>query len=627
MKELKEKPLIVSLVPCTAAVNTSFNLVIVFPENIRLIKAFQGLKICASLVNDVWENPSLPLPAPFSTIYRKYQPHLSGSICLSRPLLFIALAALAVTAPILILGFPDSYDQLFALSMQRGFGETLKNGALYPRWVDSLFNGHGSPVFFFYPPLAYYFSAVFGLLKIPALHALGFAAIIGLMLSGGSAYIWLRGHYDLRAALAGALIYIVLPYHLYFNLYVNGSYAEFMAYIFFPLIFAALDRAARAPGPRAAAFIALCYAALIMTHLPTATLLSPFLGLYAMTTVASKDGKIKILLWQTLGGILGLGLASIYLVPALGLLDAVHADFLWQAIDFHDYFLCLPSCTPAQGLKILTAFVLCQFGFALALIVLLFLQNKKTPALIFWSLVYVAVPFLLSQVSAPLWETLPILPKIQLPQRFIILLDLGFVFLITTTIQSGLLKSRRLTIAGYILFVLAVAVTPIAKRYSTLYGDTDRAQTLAAQRQNWTETGAAQLEFLPYHVGGDIKALLQTTQPPFSVTRGSATITLLETKNRSQLYRVDAPGDFTATFKLFYFPGWAAYIETKEGKQKLSPGISRPDGRIQLTLPPGAYNLRMELEKTAPEQLGILLSGLSAFFLVLLLIAGRKKAA
>src|SRR5690606_9954528 len=120
-----------------------------------------------------------------------------------------------------------------------------------------------------------------------------------------------------------ALVYLIAPYHLYFDLYVYGAYAEFTAYIWFPLIFAGMDSIRERGSGRPIVLTALAYGLLVMTHLPTALLLTPFLALYGLALSFTGAGANSRLLVRQAGALfLGLGLASVYLVPALGLLDA-----------------------------------------------------------------------------------------------------------------------------------------------------------------------------------------------------------------------------------------------------------------------------------------------------------------
>src|SRR5512132_3274268 len=58
------------------------------------------------------------------------------------------------------------------------FTSELSKGNLYPRWLPLSHGGLGSPVFYYYPPLAFYLIGLFGLIGFPtyaSIVAAGFA--------------------------------------------------------------------------------------------------------------------------------------------------------------------------------------------------------------------------------------------------------------------------------------------------------------------------------------------------------------------------------------------------------------------------------------------------------------------
>ena len=73
------------------------------------------------------------------------------------------------------------------------FTPELARGNLYPRWLPLSDGGLGSPVFYFYPPLAFHVAGLFGLagfstyLSLIGTFATAFAA------SGITCWHWLRG--------------------------------------------------------------------------------------------------------------------------------------------------------------------------------------------------------------------------------------------------------------------------------------------------------------------------------------------------------------------------------------------------------------------------------------------------
>src|SRR5262249_45493464 len=137
---------------------------------------------------------------------------------------------------------------------------------------------------------------------------------------------WLRSIVSRRAALFGALVYLLAPYHLAIDLYTRGALAEMWAFVWVPLVLLFIDRAAI--GKRGAiAGLAVSYALLIFSHLPAPLIFPPVALLFA----ARQHVFPRAALAMALGG----GLAAIYLVPAMFEQDNVRLDTMTQG--FYDY--------------------------------------------------------------------------------------------------------------------------------------------------------------------------------------------------------------------------------------------------------------------------------------------------
>jgi len=213
------------------------------------------------------------------------------------------------------------------------FAKQIGQGILYPRWLPLSHGGLGSPVFYYYPPLAFYAGSVFalaGLSTYASLIALFFAAYA---LSGMAMYAWLRN--AAARPLLGALVYVAAPYHA-FNFYSRGAIAEFLATALLPFVMIGLRRLAR--GERFGfPLTAVSYGLLILAHLPLALLASLFLFTPYALIWATRTG------WRPLAPIFaalatGIALAGAYLIPALVLEPYRDAAKLW-----HD-----PSLRPAN---------------------------------------------------------------------------------------------------------------------------------------------------------------------------------------------------------------------------------------------------------------------------------------
>ncbi len=180
----------------------------------------------------------------------------------------------------------------------------------FSRWMPDAFEGLGSPTFYFYPPLVFWLAGAFGA-ALPAVSAVNPTGFTLLLLSGLAMRLWLR---EIGGHPIGAALYMLAPYHLY-DFYVRGALAEFGAYVWFPLIALGIHR-------QRPSLIALSYAGLILTHLPSAVLASVFL----IAPIALRT-SLRPVVMGTAGG---LALAAAYLLPALSLQSYVSIDALWS---------------------------------------------------------------------------------------------------------------------------------------------------------------------------------------------------------------------------------------------------------------------------------------------------------
>lgn len=194
------------------------------------------------------------------------------------PLLLILLAAVALMVPELALGLSLSDSFRYNLVWTEQFAALFRDGHLYPRWLPLSWHGLGSPTFYFYPPLFFWVTALIdaatgGLLPAERFTPLGTLALLAT--SGAAMYAWLRAHAAERPALLGAFAYMAAPYHVY-DIYGRGALAEASAYAAVPLIALGLKRLAEGRA-RYLPLLAAGYAALLLSHLPSALLVSVFL--------------------------------------------------------------------------------------------------------------------------------------------------------------------------------------------------------------------------------------------------------------------------------------------------------------------------------------------------------------
>jgi len=325
-------------------------------------------------------------------------------------ILALVVAAVLVMLPSLVWGPAPIDSAVYNYTWTKQFGAELARGAIYPRWLPDSFGGFGSPTFYFYPPIAFYLSGLLQVAGLSTLQAINWTVLLTLVASGFSMAAWLRFK---RANPLWAALYVVAPYHVT-DWYQRAALAEFAAFAWLPLIALAIEAQ---PRRWATPLLAVSYAGLIMTHLPVAVLVS--IGLIAPMVLVRREHLVR----NAVGGALGLGLAAIYLVPALTLLDQVSTEAMFS-----------PFYQPATWAPWGRNAGLWVYPLALAPVALAFGKSRVWFGVTLFSAV-------MSLALIPFVWSLPVLIKVQFPWRMLVVAEFAAIT------AAALSPPRRLALA------------------------------------------------------------------------------------------------------------------------------------------------------------------------------------
>lgn len=237
------------------------------------------------------------------------------------PWLLLALLGCIIMLPALLWGPGATHSYLYNHIWTRHFGEQMAAGHLYEQWLPRSFEGLGSPAFYFYPPIAYWLSGGLNAMGLTVGQAINGASLLLLIASGITMHAFLadRG----TRPLLGATLYMVAPYHL-FDIYVRGALAEFAGFVWLPLIALGIRWL---PARRGVLLLGCSYGALILTHLPLATLTGLFL--IAPLMVRSLWDDRSIMIPGLCAGLIAFALSAFYLLPAATLQPHMSTSLLW----------------------------------------------------------------------------------------------------------------------------------------------------------------------------------------------------------------------------------------------------------------------------------------------------------
>jgi hypothetical protein len=450
-------------------------------------------------------------------------------------------------------------------------------GEAYPRWLAGENGGFGGAAFFFYPPLPFYA----GCAVWPALAGhdpfgwltAGLSFALAMLLSGFTAYLWLRDLAGGRAALFGALIYLLAPYHAAIDLYARGALSETWSFVWMPLVLWFVDRIAR--GERwAFQGLAVSFALLLCSHLPVTLIFSPVILLYAIRDHA--------LLRVSAALALGAGLAAIYVAPATLTQSNVRMGDSWAG--FYDYHLNWISQPPFDAFRI--AVGVASIGTA-AYVAALFRFSR------FYFALGAAALFLMTPLSEPIWWLIRPLKVLQFPWRFNTLLVVAAAALSALAYYRIPRPIRAAILCACGIAILPAALTGFAAHRST--------KTLLREDYSfWPRTSPAPeiYETLDRYL----------VEHPAKSARldpgGSAAVE--SWRARHVVLQVETGTDARLTLAHFFYPGWRGRVE--ETGQSIAVRASQPEGFIQMDVPPGRYALSLELMPQYPERWGVILS-------------------
>jgi len=355
--------------------------------------------------------------------------------------------AVAVLVLFVALGVPPGHSAALNLSWSRHFTEALSWSAPYPRHLPGLWAGFGGNDFFFYAPLPFWLVAV---LVAPLCAGCGaetefvLGAALFLALSGLTCHAFLRSFFSPGAAAVGALVYVILPYHLLLDWVARQAVGEFAAFAFLPLVALGVERLRRGRGGGLA--LSLGVAGTALSHLPTALLAAHVFAILCLFLILGGNGPARhrvtlfaLVVWRA--G-LGLMLAALYWLPAIVLLDRVSPDLLFTPY-FEPWNWLFGAGTDPLGEGFVAGVVICLVGAAPILLAALVHARGAT---LVWIVVPIAVALGLNLwLAEPIWRHW-IISKVQFPWRLMIFVDLATSVAAATLVACAVGRAGRLTL-------------------------------------------------------------------------------------------------------------------------------------------------------------------------------------
>ncbi|MCL4397851.1 6-pyruvoyl-tetrahydropterin synthase-related protein [Patescibacteria group bacterium] len=486
-------------------------------------------------------------------------------------------------------GYYSSHDGIGHVIRMEEFYRSLKDGNIPVRWSERLYYGYGYPFFNFNYPSIYYLGAALMAPGLSAADAMKLETAGSFVLSGLLMYWYLRRKIKGEYAVLGAVLYMYAPYRMS-NIYVRGSVAEAIAFIFPPLLLWSAETLTT-KGKRNILWVALIVGALGVSHNISAMLLAAFFfGYLAILGVANKS--IIPLVKGAVAFALGILMAAFFLVPALYEKKWTFLD-LTIAKDYPNYFV-----SPLQLIDPRWSFgaVPLNLGWIqLALVVVALRYIRRNILLVFSLLMFLVSIFFMLPISKIFWDHVPLLPFVQFPWRFT-MLTLPAMAVLGAMGVAAAKASRKAVIILVVLTILSVSYT--WWRNQTEYAPVFPGDAIPGSTTWAHEQATRWLVPKPDSI------------PAQKIENANYQITLWKTNEHD--YVINNVGKSgLVTENTMYYPGWEVFVDGVE-----TP-INYDNGKINYLVLPGTHQIKTIFTETPLRKTVDLLS-LGVFGIVVL---------
>jgi hypothetical protein len=594
----------------------------------------------------------------------------------------ILLAAVVAVAPQLIRGNSCGHDFDFHLVSWFDCLNSWRHGIPYPHWSPSANYGAGEPRFVFYPPLTWMLGAALGLLLPWNLVAIALTWVL-LAGTGLATRALARQMLPEGAATLAGCAAIFSGYAL-FCVYERSAFGELSGGFWIPLLllFILRDRDASEPAMQrifdgSTLMLALVVAGAWLSNVPVGIMASYFLAAVALA-VCILDRSWIPAARAAIAAALGIGLAAIYLVPAIW--EQRWIDVRQATGDpgemIENSWLFARHANPLLSdhdveLRKVSIIASVMIGIALAGILVSWLRGRKsaselagresTPFRInvdrFWiplALIPVAVLLLQLPISLPVWNLLPKLRFLQFPWRWLVVLEAPMAIFAALAVWPGN-SARRwpriavVSVCGGIFLAFTVfsgrvffqvcddedAVQPMFAAYGSGAGFTGTDEYAPPGADNtMVATG------LPFAcLVSDPSAILATIPPGEQTDSGNpawdaAQGTCEATFAVSPLgvSNVPQPEHLTLSaliphpgfliLRLRSYPAWRVQVNGS----LVTAMSTRDDGLMAVPVPPGLVQLRADWSITSDVFAGRWLSAFAALSITGLCLLSRRLA-
>lgn len=551
--------------------------------------------------------------------------------------LFVIFAASAVVTAlaynIAVVAYDAAAEHVF-----RGviYSQAVSDGVLFPRWVQFLHWGLGSPIFTFQGPLPYAVMDLLFRLGIP--HPIGWRIMVAVGFLAAFLGTFLLVYEITRRrwpAFLAAVAYLYAPYVLR-NALERGSNEAFSMFLY-PWVLWSLIWLAQRPGAGRFILAAVLWSLCIIGHVLAPLILAPF-ALLTAVLLLWRGRTFAPLLALLVGGLLT---AAVW-APMTSEQGWVHVERNFGTAEGNplvnslplDRLLALPAIYDVArdnnqtGVRVgLLQTVLLALGIPGTMIAWRRGRRQLALALGLTTGVGLLLFWMFTSISDPVWHLLePIFMRLQYRTRLMGVQALAVA--VVTGLLVALLRPRRQSVVALLVaFILTAAALPsiyvnLQHHYQTFGNRVSQEEIRAAEIAYGGLAFTAFGEFTPrWRTAPFDDALLNKLGPDFDPQKKPLadppeSVEVRSARVLSSAWDLDIAASRAQTITLYahYYPRWQATLDD----QSIPIGYQKGTGLIQVQIPTGEHHLSLRYASTSADRIGMLVSALTAFGLLLL---------
>lgn len=534
--------------------------------------------------------------------------------------------------PLVWAPFFTHHDDVQAIRLYE-MDKCIKDFQIPCRWVPDLGNLYGYPLFNYYAPLPYYFGEILYLLSANLIFSVKIMFAVSLIGSFIFMYLLARLFWGQLGGSLAAIFYAFAPYHAV-NLYVRGAMGELWALMFFPAIFWIFAKLEEKINIFNLIFAAIFLAALSLSHNLSTFIFLPITLIWIVLLFFKRKQK-KFLIYSFCSIILGLLLASFYILPMILEKNLVHVDT--TTIGYFSYtehfkgFKKLLERSWGYGASVREVpggeedTLSYQIGWVhlLGWILALFATKvlwRKSPwaskLIMALSAALAFAIFMVNPRAAFIWRAIEPLKYLQFPWRFLLIIIFLISFLAGSSVYNFRNKKRL------IIFWIGAMILVVALNFA--YFKPEKFIQLSDEElltgANWEKQIKRSIfDFLP----------ISAKEPPadlaisrYQILTGDVEISEFREGTNWISFKANVKNHSIIRLSQYYFPDWKVFVngqETQIDYQNNNLGL------MTLILGKGDYNVEARLYNTPVRNAANLISLVTLILVALFFLFQSNK--